>query len=296
MATPPGRYISREGRSNLVKIGLQRSWFRDFYHSWLDATWRNVFALAIVTYAFVNCVFALLYYQVGGIENARPGSFSDAFFFSVQTLATIGYGRMSPITLAAHLLVTVEAFCGITGVALFTGLLFAKFARPTARVLWSEVCVVAMQDGVPSLMLRVANARGNQVVEAQLRVGLMRSEITREGESVRRMHDLRLVRASSAVFALSWLAVHPIDEQSVLYGQTPEALRVMAAELYCSLTGLDETFNQTIHSRHSYNLDEIRWGERFVDLIGPTGDGRMAIDYTKFHQTRPAPLDRPTPG
>jgi len=291
VTSPPGRFISKEGRSNLVKVGLSRAWWRDFYHSWLVASWRQVFLLVTVVFVLINCLFGLLYMKVGGIENAQPGSFSDAFFFSVQTLATIGYGRMSPVSIPANLLVTLEAFCGITGVALVTGLMFAKFARPSARVLWSEVCVVARQDGVPSLMLRVANARGNQVVEAQLRVGLMRSEVTREGESVRRMHDLRLVRSSSAVFALSWLAVHPIDEKSVLYGRTPEDLKAMNAELYCSLTGLDETFNQTIHARHSYNIDEIRWGERFVDLIGNLPDGRAAIDYTKFHQTRPAPLD-----
>ena len=293
MADPaPGRFVSKEGRSNLVKLGLSRAFFTDLYHSWLVASWRRVFGVVIAMYLSINGVFALLYLAVGGIENAQPGSLSDAFFFSVQTLATIGYGRMSPVTIGAHLLVTVEAFCGITGVALITGLMFAKFARPTARVLWSDVCVVAMQDGVPSLMLRVANARGNQVVEAQLRVGLMTSEITAEGESVRRMHDLRLVRPSTAVFALSLLVVHPIDEKSVLYGQTTEALKAMNAEVFVSLTGLDETFNQTIHSRHSYTIDEILWGRRFVDLIGPLPDGRIAIDYTRFHQTRPAPLDQ----
>ena len=153
--------------------------------------------------------------------------------------------------------------------------------------------MVAMQDGVPSLMLRVANARGNQVVEAQLRIGLMRSEITREGEAVRRMHDLKLVRSSSAVFALSWMAIHPIDKASVLYGATRESLQAQGAELYVSLTGLDENFNQTIHARRSYNFSEIEWGRRFVDIVGPLPDGRVGIDYTKFHQTRPAPLDPP---
>jgi inward rectifier potassium channel len=296
VANAPGRFISKEGRSNLVKLGLTRAFFTDLYHSWLVASWRRVLAVMVGLYMVINCIFALLYLAVGGIENAQPGSFSDAFFFSVQTLATIGYGRMSPVTLGAHLLVTAEAFCGITAVALITGLMFAKFARPTARVLWSDVCVVAMQDGVPSLMLRVANARGNQVVEAQLRVGLMASEITAEGESVRRMHDLRLVRPSTAVFALSLLVVHPIDEKSALHGKSKEALEAMSAELFCSLTGLDETFNQTIHSRHSYAMSEVLWGQRFVDLIRPLPDGRVAIDYTKFHQTRPASLDRSRAG
>ena len=294
MAEP--RFISREGRSNLVKLGLSRAFFSDLYHLWLVASWRRVFAVVIALYLAVNTLFAALYLAAGGVENAREGSFADAFFFSVQTIATIGYGKMSPVSLPAHLLVTLESFCGISGVALFTGLLFAKFARPTARVLWSDVCVIAMQDGVRSLMLRVANARGNQVVEAQLRVGMLRNETTAEGEVVRRMHDLRLVRGNSQVFALSWLAVHPIDEQSVLFGQTEETLRQVNAELYVSLSGLDETFNQTIHSRRAYAVDEIRWGERFVDLIGPLPDGRIGIDYTRFHQTKPAPLDPPRRG
>ena len=285
---PNQRFISREGRSNLVKVGLRRAFFGDLYASWLTSSWRHVFALVIALYLVINGVFALLYQALGGVENARPGSFSDAFFFSVQTIATIGYGRMAPVSLPAHLLVTVESFCGIVGVALITGLMFAKFARPTARVIWSEVCVVAPQDGVMSLMLRVANARGNQVVEAQLRVGMMRSERTLEGELVRRMHDLRLVRASSAVFALSWLAVHPIDEKSVLYGQTAASLEEAGVELYVSLTGLDETFNQTIHARRSYAAGEILWGRRFVDIVGLLPDGRAAIDYNKFHGTRSA--------
>ena len=293
MAQP--RFISSEGRSNLVKLGIRRRLFEDVYHSWLVASWPRVFGVVIGLYLAVNALFAALYLLIGGVENARAGSFADAFFFSVQTIATIGYGKMAPVTTAAHLLVTFESFCGLIGLALVTGLMFAKFARPTARVLWSEVCVVAMQDGVKSLMLRVANARGNQVVEAQLRLGLLRNETTAEGESVRRMHDLRLQRGSSQVFALSWLAVHPIDEQSVLYGATPESLRAENAELYVSLTGLDGTFNQTIHARHAYAVDEIRWGERFVDLIAPLPDGRPSIDYSRFHQTKPAPLDRRRP-
>ena len=293
----PQRFVSKEGRSNLVKVGLSRAWFGDAYHFWLASSWWRVYALVVALYLLINMLFALAFLAVGGVENMRAGSFGDAFFFSVETLATIGYGRMAPISVAAHLLVTVEAFCGIIGVALITGLMFAKFARPTARVLWSDVCVVAIQEGVPSLMLRVANARGNsQVVEAQLRVGLLLSEQTREGEKVRRMHDLTLVRSSSAVFALSWLAIHPIDEKSVLHGKTVESLREMGAEIYVSLTGMDETFNQTIHSRHAYGWDEIAWGRRFVDIVGPLPDGRVGIDYTRFHATKPSPLDPPRAG
>lgn len=284
------RFISREGRSNLVSLGLARGFFGDLYHSWLSASWWLVLAAAVVLYATVNALFAGAFLLTGGVQNVRPGSFFDAFFFSVQTLATIGYGHMSPVSVPAHLLVTLEAFCGIASTAMMTGLMFAKFARPTARVLWSNEAVVALHDRVPSLMFRIANARGNQVVEAQLRLGLLRSETTAEGESIRRMHDLKLVRSRSAVFALSWLAIHPIDRDSLLYGLTPEELRASGAELYASLTGLDSTFNQIIHSRRSYSMEEVLWGRRFVDIVGPLPDGRMAIDYTRFHDTRAAPL------
>jgi inward rectifier potassium channel len=284
------RLISPEGRSTLVQSGLQRKPFGDLYHLWLLASWPRAFGAVIAIYLAANVVFALGYFVVGGIENARPGSFSDAFFFSVQTIATIGYGRMSPVSAGAHVLVTVESFCGLIGMALITGLMFAKFARPTSRVLWSEVAVVALQDGAPSFMFRVANARGNQIVEAQLRVGMLVFETTPEGERVRRMHDLPLVRSSSMVFALSWMAIHPIAPGSKLYGATAESLRAANAEIYCSLTGLDGTSSQTIHARHSYSVDEIQWGRRYVDIMGPLPDGRMGIDYTRFHETKPAPL------
>ena len=285
------RYISPQGRSNLALYGLRTRLLEDLYHSFLSSSWRRVFLVVGVAYLSINSVFASLYLWAGGIENARPHSFADAFFFSVQTIATIGYGKMSPISLPAHLLVTVESFCGIVSVAMITGLMFAKFARPSARVLWSEVAVIAAMDGKRSLMFRVANVRGNQVVEANLRVGLLRSEVSPEGVPIRRQHDLKLVRPTTAVFALSWLAIHAIDEGSVLHGQTPESLKELNAEIFCSLTGLDETFSQTIHSRHSYSMGEVVWGRRFVDIFGMLPDGRMGVDYTKFHLTQPAPLE-----
>ncbi|HUJ27182.1 MAG TPA: ion channel [Myxococcales bacterium] len=290
------RYISKQGGSNLALYGLHRGFFEDLYHSWLASSWRRVFAVVIVLYLAVNAVFAAAYMAAGGIENARPHSYADYYFFSVQTLATIGYGKMSPVTLPAHLLVTIESFCGLTGLALVTGLMFAKFARPTARVLWSEVAVVSPMDGVQSLMFRVANARGNQVVEAQMRLGMLRSETTAEGTPVRRQVDLKLVRPSTAVFALSWLCVHRIEPGSPLYGESPESLAKVQAELYCSLVGLDADFSQTIHSRHSYAAVEIRWGFRFDDIMGELPDGRMGVDYTRFHRTLPAPLDGPKAG
>jgi inward rectifier potassium channel len=165
--------------------------------------------------------------------------------------------------------------------------LFAKFSKPTARVLWSRVAVISEREGVPSLMVRMANERGNQIVEAQLRVVLARNEVTKEGERVRRFYDLPLVRDRTAIFALTWTAVHPITPQSPLAGMTPEALREAQAEIICSLMGIDETFSQTVHTRHSYVADELSWNSRFVDILTLNQEGKRTVDYTRFHDVQP---------
>jgi inward rectifier potassium channel len=282
-----GRFLTQEGKPTMVPLGLRKGGFSDFYHLWLTASWRKAIGAVTVAYFGINTIFALLYLLVGGVENMPADSFWSAFFFSAQTFSTVGYGHLAPRSSAANAVASVESFVALMATAMITGLMFAKFARPTARVLWSRVAVVAPQDGVPSLMFRMANERGNQVVEAQLRLALVRQERTVEGEEIRRVHDLRLVRAQSGVFALSWTAVHPIDASSKLYGLTREMMREQGAELIASLTGLDQTFSQTIHSRHSWSWDEIVWDGRFEDILGTLPDGRRSVDYRKFHQTSP---------
>ena len=281
------RFLSREGRSNLVQYGLRRHFYTDVYHSWLQAPWRVALGAVTILYFGVNCLFAAAYLLVGGVENLGPRSYADAFFFSVQTIATIGYGHMVPVSHAANALVTVESLIGLIGVAMATGLMFAKFARPTARILWSRVAVVAPFEGVPSLMLRVANQRANQVVEAQIRVTLLISEETSEGIPIRRNIDLHLRRSQSTVFALSWTVVHPLTAESPFVTHTREQLLGGRAEIIASLTGLDDGFNQTIHSRHSWAMDEIAWNARFVDIIGTLPDGRQGVDYRRFHDIVP---------
>lgn len=279
--------------SSVLQIGLRRGFLDDLYHRILRLKWRYFFPLAFVGYVLVNSLFALGYLGLGtGIENARPGRFEDAFFFSVQTFATIGYGKMTPSGTAANALVAAEALTGVLSAALLTGLVFAKFSRPTARVLFSRVAVVAPRDGRPALMFRMANERANGIVEAQLSVVLLRSEITAEGEVVRRIHDLRLVRQRSPVFAMTWLAIHPIDEQSPLYGKDLAALAASDSEIVVSLTGMDDIFSQTIHARHSYVTTEVVWNARFADIVSKRPDGRRLVDYRKFHTT--VALDDPT--
>lgn len=272
------------------RVGLARTGLDDLYHYLLDASWAKLFALIVALYLATNALFALAFLATGdGIENARPGSFGDAFFFSVQTMATIGYGKMTPRGAAADALVAAEALFGLLGFAFATGLIFAKFARPSARVIFSDGCVVSTRDGVPSLMFRVANQRRNQIVEAQMRLSLARSESTLEGENVRRFYDLRLTRRTNAIFALSWTVVHPIDEASPLHGATLESLAACDAQIVASLTGIDETFSQTVHARATWDAGEIVWGQRFVDIIDRLPDGRRRIDYARFHETMPWP-------
>jgi inward rectifier potassium channel len=266
-------------------LGLQRALDKDFYHFMLQRTWLEFFALVGLAFFTTNALFALAYtIQPGDIANARPGSLEDAFYFSVQTLATIGYGGMYPVTRYAHITVAFEALTGIFGVALVTGITFTRFARPTARVLFADKVVLAPRNGVPYLMFRMANWRRNQVVEAQLRVVLLATERTREGETLRRQFDLPMVRDRTSVFYLSWTAMHAIDAQSPFHGPGAlERLRAQGAELYLSLTGFDETIGQTIHARHGYTLDDIVTGARFADVLTTLPDGTREIDYRKFH-------------
>ena len=183
-------------RPTVVRRGLGRAFGRDVYHGLLVLPWGRFVGLLALGYMMLNACFATAYALLpGGIAGARPGSFSDAFFFSVQTLATIGYGAMYPASLATNLLVAVESTVGILALPLVTGLVFAKFARPTARVLFSRRALVTVRDGRPVLALRMANARGNQIVEARARAVLARNETTAEGETMRRLHDLPLLRS-----------------------------------------------------------------------------------------------------
>ncbi|MBI3795974.1 MAG: ATP-sensitive inward rectifier potassium channel 10 [Deltaproteobacteria bacterium] len=258
--------------------------FGDLYHVLLTASWPRLVLIVAACYVVGNSLFALGYLlNPGGIDHTRAGSFRDAFFFSIQTMATIGYGQMVPHSLFANILVTLEALVGVLGFALMTGLVFAKFSRPSARVLFSRVAVITQWDGIPSLLFRMANARGNQIVEAQIHLVLAREEITPEGESFRRLHDLALIRSQHALFTLTWTAVHPITAQSPLAGVTPASLAAADTEIIVSLIGFDETFSQTVHARYAYTARDIVWGARFVDVLSRLPNGQRRIDYTRFH-------------
>ncbi|HUN57198.1 MAG TPA: ion channel [Candidatus Binataceae bacterium] len=269
---------------------LGERYFLDLYDHLLSSSWPSLLLQILAVFLVLNTLFALAYLFNGGIDNARPGNFGDVFFFSVETMATIGYGRLSPITLPANILMSIEALTGLIGLAMMTGLTFAKFSRPSARVRYSQYAVVSMRDGVLSLMFRMANMRSSQIVEATVHVVFARQEQTTEGEGVRRFYDLRLIRYRNAIFNYSWTVVHPIDAESPLYGITPTMLKASFASLTVSVTGIDETVSQTVHSRHSYEAAEIIWGARMVDIITRSPDGEFMIDYTHFNDIVPVGL------
>ncbi len=281
------RLVSRGRGGDVVRIGAGRNW-RDPYHWMLQLTWPRFFVMLAGLYLTVNLIFAGLYFaDLEGVGRARPGSFSDAFFFSVETLATIGYGVMYPKSFYANAVMTLEALFGMMSVAVFAGIVFARFSRPTARVLFSGVAVVAPYEGVPTLMFRAANRRHNQILEAQISAAMVQNETTAEGQVMRRFHDLKLARSRNPVFALTWTVLHPIDEASPLYGRSPDELAAAEIEIVVTLIGIDETFVQPIHARHSFVAEDLRWDARFVDILGWTDDGRRSVDFRRFDDVTP---------
>lgn len=266
--------------------GQQVSFFEDVYHNVLAMLWWRFFAYVAAAWLGINAMFAVFYAASPGcVAGARPGDLEDAFYFSVQTFATIGYGAMSPATRFGHAVVVVEALVGTLAVALVTGVTFAKFARPSARVLFSAKAVITPRDGVPHLIFRMANWRGNMVVEGQLRANLLVLRETREGESTRIPVELRLVRDRTALFFLTWIPMHRIDATSPFWGGAAamEKLRAQKAEIFLSFSGLDETSGQQIHARHNYKLDDIVYNARHADVLTISPDGTRTIDYGSFH-------------
>lgn len=279
---------TRVERGQVVhRIGADLHPLSDFYHTLMRASWPLTFGVIFTALIGVNVVYALVYLAVGGVEGVARGSFEDCFFFSVQTLATIGYGKMVPVTRAAHLIVTLEAFTGMLFTALTTGLVFSRFSRPTARIVFSRNVLIAPHEGKPTLMFRLVNERSNRVVQASVRVSLLRFETTREGVSMRRLIDLKLQRSDSAMFAITWTVFHTLDESSPLFGATRKSIDDERIALVVTLTGVDETLSQTVHARHSWDSEQILFDRRFVDVLSENADGSRTLDLTKFHESVP---------
>ncbi|MDP9104103.1 MAG: ion channel [Pseudomonadota bacterium] len=271
-------------RRSGVQIRNRRRSPLDIYHWLLTTSWAVFAAIGLGSYLALNTLFALLYLiDPHGIANARVGSFADAFFFSVETIGTIGYGAMAPANFYANVIMTAENFLGLTFVAVSTGVIFARVSRPTARVIFSRNVLVTRHEGKPTLMLRAANERANQILEAEVTLSVTKQKRTAEGQLMRRFEDLKVMRSRSPLFALTWAIMHVIDETSPLYGETPESMEEEGLQLIVVLSGVDETFAQRIHARYAYLPEDVLWDKRFADVIIFDDDGRRIIDYGRFH-------------
>ncbi len=292
-AAPAERRLKLVSRANAFEIigATATPRIDDLYLKLLAAPWRWTIGLIVVFLLGQNFLFAIAYWLSGGIDGTTTltNDFARAFFFSVETLGTIGYGTMYPTNMLAHVLVTIESITGILSIALITGVIFAKFSRIRARVLFSRLVCISLVDGVPTLMLRVANERGNYIADATITVTVLRVGQTREGHTLARMQDLRLTRDRSPAFTRTWLVMHPITVDSPLYGMTPESLAAARGELIVAFGGVDNVSNQGIHVVDSYLDDEILWGHRFVDMMIMGPSGRGAVDMTKFHMSEELP-------
>jgi inward rectifier potassium channel len=287
LSTSPIRNAEVEAkRPDILVVGAERRGLTDLYHQVLTMPPWGLPVLLAAAYLLANVIFAGLYMLTGGVDGMAHGSFADAFFFSVQTLSTIGYGGMIPKGVAANVVVTIEAFFGLGLVAVTTGLIFARFSRATARVVFSRVAVITNFEGVPTLMFRAANQRGNQILEAEVMLSLLRQIRTSEGHVFRRFQELKVERARSPMFALTWTVMHTIDESSPLHGATFEDLEEWQAEIVIVLSGADDIFAQRIHARHSYLPDEIMFNQRFEDVLSVNEDGNRIIDYGRLHDVR----------
>ncbi len=288
------RLLNRDGSFNVTRRGLGFGTSLSPYHSLLTMSWWRFLVLVILSYLLVNILFALGYMLCGpgaisgSLEGVGDGRFTTAFFFSVQTLCTIGYGHIHPVGLAANLLVSAQALAGLMGFALGTGLLFARFSRPTARIRFSRNAIMAPHQGGQAFMFRIANERKNQLIELEAQV--VAGWIDRSTPvPVRRFAKLELERSKVAFFPLSWTIVHPIDEASPFWGKTQADLLANDTEILILLTGIDETFSQQVHTRSSYRADEILWGVKFQRIFDPTEpQGRMAIDLDRLDAVEPA--------
>ena len=277
-------FIPAPGLSYTIEVrGARRPGPADLYHWLLRISWWKAIAIIAGVYVFWNVVFGLVYLAIGGVDRAAPGSFLDAFFFSVQTFGTIGYGSMTPTTHLANAVVTLESITSLVTTALATGLVFVRFSLVKGRIVFSRKIAIGPMDGVPTLMIRIGNDRSNSIYDAQMRATLMISSPTKEGVAWYRSADLALVRDRASALARSFTILHKIDDTSPLKGMTPEKLKAMEAELTISVAGVDDTSMQAVHARHVYEAGAFVFGARLADVLSDLPDGNMLLDLTRFH-------------
>lgn len=285
---PVGRRIVKVGARQVVTEGIVRPIFHDLFHHFMTVSWPRLFATLAAFFMVFDLLFGFLYYQVPGcIANLNPPGFAGDFFFSVETLATVGYGEMHPATFYGHVVAMIEIFVGLMSLALITGLMFARFSRPRARFRFTKSAVVRPIAGKPTLMFRAANERQNVVQDASARLRMLRDDVTEEGYRMRRIVDLPLLRSQHPMFALGWTIMHVIDDASPLRAETAESLLLSKTVFVLSLSGTDENTGQTLMARGEYSAADIRWNSTFHDILEEAPDGTIHVDYGKFDDIEP---------
>jgi inward rectifier potassium channel len=282
------RKAVRSGALDVTKIGVSRFDLRDPYHMALTANWPT-FAIAVLTfYLAINILFATLYVAVpGSIGNARPSSILDGFFFSMETLATVGYGQMYPATTYGHIVSAAEIMSGMAFTAITTGLIFVRFSRPKAKILFADNAVITPYNGMPTLMLRIGNGRMSMLTDLKVKVSALIRESSAEGFNIRRVNDLALMRSSVPMFAFTVTMMHCIDEDSPLYGHTAQSLLEGDVRLFLSVEARDPAISSTVHDIRNYKAHEVRFGMKYADTVMVDAQGRTMADLTKISVIEP---------
>lgn len=283
------------GRSRFVIKNLHQSWYTDVYHDMLTISWRRLLGVFFLIYIGTNAFFGFLFWLGDNdISNVRPGSYADDFWFSVQTYATIGYGGMAPITTYAHVLVTLEAFAGMMALALGTGIVFAKFSRPRARIAFSDKLCVHIRNGRPVLEFRLANQRRGSLSDATMKLSVVRDEVTAEGQPMRRGSPLELERSHMPVLSLAWNCIHVLDESSTLHGLCPGDSMDHIVGFIAILAAHDDTMGETVHARTFYSAEDVLHNVRFVDMIDSKSEpGIISIDHSLLNNVGPISMTPP---
>jgi inward rectifier potassium channel len=278
--------VIRFGDREIITEGLHLSFWADISHRCMTASWPAFIGGAALVFIAFNAVFAFFYW-IGNqpISNVPGGAYIDYLYFSIETLSTAGYGDMHPDTHYGHFIATIELFTGIFSMSLMTGLIFARFSRPNARLLFADNPVIFNHDGKPSLMLRLANERHNIISNATAKLWLFKNVVSLEGEQLRRFYELQLTQNQNPGLALSWTLYHVLDEKSPLYGLNADDLAAVTAALVAVVSGYDVVAAQTVHARKTYEHSTIRFGHRYVDILDTADDGRLRVDYGRFHET-----------
>jgi inward rectifier potassium channel len=278
--------IVRFGDREIITEGLRLSFWADISHRSMTASWPSFIAGAVFVFIVFNAGFGLLYWLGDQpISNVARNDYLDYLYFSIETLSTAGYGDMHPQTHYGHFVAAVELFTGIFSMSLMTGMIFFRFSRPSARLLFANNPVIAIQDGEPTLMVRFANERHNIIGNATARLWVLKNTISKEGQPVRRFSELSLLKNEHPALALSWTLYHTLDETSPIHNLNADEMGSANIAIAVVVSGYDVVAAQTIHARKTYDYKDIRFGQRYADILENLDDGRIRIDYGKFHDT-----------